>query len=142
MKSFSILKVAPDAWARDFSEAAHRACFNERSDPEDEHISFALIAIKDGAASAYLTAREVGGRALYLAYGGAFPPIAGTSAALPIYLEMIKACLELSDILMTYVVNTNISYLRMAMKAGFLITGIRHFRGTTLVELTLDREIK
>jgi hypothetical protein len=36
--------------------------------------------------------------------------------------------------------NTNVAYLKLAMKMGFRVIGVRMFKGQVLVELLLDFE--
>lgn len=128
-------------WAT-YAPDAHKAVFNAVMPPEYDRIDFALLAVdpEAGRPVAYLTARELDQESVYMKHGGAFDPLRGTFSSLSVYLEMLKWLREKYKRITTLVENTNNTYLRMALAAGFKIIGIRNFNGSVLVELFLEGE--
>lgn len=132
-------KLYPDEWALICSDA-HLSVFDESRDPKLDRITYALIAKKDNEPCAYVTVRETDSETVYWQFGGSFPGTRGTTRTMQAYLSFIQWTKERYKRITTFVENTNISYLRLAMSCGFLISGIKNFKNTILVELTLDFE--
>jgi len=121
-----------------FSERAHLACFNESKDSSMDRIDFALI-VEDGARMmGYLTCREHDSETLYWQYGGSFPGTRESSLTFVGYQAFVAWCKERYKRITTVIENENIVMLKMAMKVGFRIVGVRNFKGHVLLELVLE----
>lgn len=132
-------KLGKEKWSY-VSEAAHQAVFGELLKSEYDRVDFGLLAIdaeKDEPIG-YLTARETDAESVYLKYGGSFPPIKGTRNSLPAYLALLNWLKVRYKRITTYVENTNVVYLKMAMHAGFRVIGIRNFKQDILLELFME----
>ena len=133
-------KFTKDEWCK-FAEDAHLICFNEKIDPREQYFDFALMAVKDMEPQAYMTCRNTAKGVVYLQYGGAFPSSKGTTTSFVSYLAMLKALKDEGFVRgITYIENTNRSMLRFALKAGWIVTGVRCFDGSVLLEQTLRFE--
>ncbi len=128
-----IVCISPEMWKQHFADNAHRIAFDKRLSPEKERIDFALLAVKDGCPGGYMTCRELNADRVYLQFGGVFPPHKGTVHVFSGYLQLIDWVSDRYKVLETCIENTNKVMLKMAMKAGFLIIGIRHYNGVTLL---------
>lgn len=134
----TVKKLSADDWAG-FSEAAHKICFSEQKPKEWDRIDFALLGVNsDDVPLGYVTCREMDANAVYWQFGGAFPSSRGTINSFACYAEFFRFCQLRYKRIATYIENTNQAMLKMAMKIGFLITGIRNFDGEILLELTAD----
>ncbi len=138
MRRLAIEKIEPELWASDFAHSAHLAVFKEYLG-EDDPVDVAMLATIDGVVAGYSTARHLGEGCLHLNYGGAVEPARGTPEILMLYKMLIAEYLKIASYLRTYVHNKNLSYLTLALREGFIVTGIRTFRGDTLLELSLDQ---
>ena len=126
--------LSPDEWS-EVSQEAHKICFDELKLAEYDRISFALMAVDEEKPLAYMTLQELDGLTVYLQHGGAFPGTRGSVNSYLAYVAMLKELKKLGyQRAGTYIENTNKPMLKMAMKAGWLITGIRTFEGSVLLE--------
>lgn len=134
-------KLNAEEW-KVFSEDAHRACFSEVRSASIERIDFALLAHDPTSRGVlgYVTVRELDSESVYWQYGGAFENIEKGVLVYRIYKEFIEFTGKHYKRVTTLVENTNLAYLKLAMKFGFRIIGVRVFKGTILVELLLDFE--
>lgn len=133
-----IVKVPKEDW-RVISKDAHLGVFGMKFEPVDERIDFALIAENElGVPMAYVTCREMDSKSLYWQYGGAFPGTKDTILSFRAYKEFCDWCMDRYDRIFTHIENTNTVMLKMAMKTGFLIFGIRTFKEWTLLEHRLE----
>lgn len=122
---------------RELSEDAHMACFSEIRPNSVDRIDFALMTADENGPIAYMTLREIDNETLYLQYGGSFRP--GSVSSFRSYTLMLNRLKELGyKSGLTYIENTNTAMLKFAMKVGWLITGVRTYKGTVLTEQTLD----
>jgi len=131
----NVVRIPKDAWD-EISSKAHLVVFNEAKRAGVERIDFALmVESKAEIPMQYATCRELDGESLYLQYGGSFPGTKGTVASvrcLEAILEWIK---ESGYKRVSFLVeNCNQAMLKMAMRCGFLIVGVRCFAGHILVE--------
>lgn len=137
---FRIFRVTPDIWKKNFSEYAHKYSFGEVRCGDRERIDYALLAVnEEELPCGYMTCREIEERVVYWQFGGAFPPIEKTVYPMRLYGEFLKWHLERYDRIVTYIENKNTPMLKMAMKIGFLVTGIRTFENAVLLENTLKK---
>lgn len=121
------------------SEKAHLLCFKENKPKEWDRIDFALLGVNDeGIPLGYITCRELDANVLYWQFGGAFPSSRSTIHCMACYCSFYNFCRTRYKRICTYIENTNQVMLKMAMKIGFLITGIRNFDGSILLELTVN----
>lgn len=130
----NVIGMKPQEWA-DYSKEAHLLCFNEIKAVDMDRISFALLAVDEEKPVAYMTIQELDGMTAYLQHGGSFPETRGSANSWKAYVSMLKYLKEMGYVRGgTYIENTNKPMLKFAMKAGWLITGIRTFEGTVLLE--------
>jgi len=128
------VKVIPQEEWKPMSEIAHLAVFSEKRPWEYNRIDFALLAV-DEKPLQYVTCRELDHETLYWQYGGAFPSCKGSPKSFEAYLEIIEACKKMGYKRITFLVeNNNFSMLKFAMATGFMITGIKNFQGSILLE--------
>jgi len=133
-----IYRVHKDEWKK-MSYNAHLTCFGEFRDPELDRIDYALLVVDDEAPLAYCTVREVDKATAYMQYGGAFPSLAKYKV-LSAYLLMMKHLAGNYIRGTTLIENTNLGMLKMAMKAGWLIKGLRVFDQSILLEHQINFE--
>lgn len=137
-------RVEGDRWLAEFSANAHLAVFNEHMPPGLDRIDFALLAVQklggEDKATAYLTARELDSESVYMKHGGVFESIKGTVYSIQTYRAFIKYLIERYERITTLVENTNVAYLKFALALGFLIIGVRTFKGSIFLELHLEKE--
>ncbi len=135
----TVERYTPSDWGT-IAGDAHRAVFAETLPPEFDRIDFALMAVHAGKTPlGYLTARELNAQSVYMKHGGVFPPAAGKTIVLPVYLALLRYLDEYYRLITTLVENTNVPYLKLALTAGFLAVGIRNFQGSILLELLRER---
>jgi hypothetical protein len=134
--NFEILMLDKDKW-KVFSEDAHKICFKEVKPSSWDRVDFALVAIdKDkNQMIGYCTCRELDHESLYWQYGGTFPEYAAKLITARSYQGFINWCKKAGyKRILTYIENTNSRMLKLASHCGFLITGIRNFKGKVLLE--------
>ena len=133
-----VLSYSKDEW-KVLAADAHAICFHELRDPEMDRIDFALLAVDEEKPLAYMTVRELDAKSAYLQHGGSFDHTRGTANSYRSYLALLNALKEKNYTRAgTYIENTNTPMLKFAMKAGWLITGIRTFEGSILLEHQLQ----
>lgn len=131
-------KVSAKDWAP-VSAAAHKACFGETWVPSDERIDFALVAVGDNASLlAYVTCREFSSEVLYWQFGGAFPGAKDTTKSFAAYKAFADWTGKHYKAVTTVIENDNIVMLKMALKVGYRITGIKYNEGQVLLQLSLE----
>lgn len=133
--------LSPAQWS-EMSEDAHRIVFRKQKPSSFDRIDYALLCVDEtNTPMGYLTAREMDHETVYWQFGGAFPPVEKSVHAWPIYLSFVEfEKIAQRKRIVTYIENTNLTYLKMAMKAGFRINGVRYARGSVLVEHVLEFE--
>ncbi len=136
----SLDKVEGSTWEQYCAAHAHQAVFGERLPPEYDRIDFALMAldVETSKAVGYITVREFDAESAYLKHGGAFPPIKGTIFSYSAFRLCLSWLVERYKRITTLVENTNRTYLKMALSAGFRVIGIRNFQGLILLELFME----
>lgn len=130
-----VIRISAEKWA-ELSEKAHLIVFNETKKPDMDRIDFALLVESaSGTPMQYATCRELDKESLYFQYGGSFPGTKGTINSIRC-LEHIINWSEFAGYkrISFLVENTNEAMLKLAIRCGFLITGIRNFKGRILVE--------
>lgn len=134
-------KLSPEAW-KPLSENAHLIAFKEIKKAETDRIDFALLAVRGvGELLAYVTCKEHDSETIYWQFGGAFPGTRETSVSFLAYTAFVAYCKERYKSVVTVIDNDNFSMLKMAMKVGFKIVGLRYYEGnkpTILLEHVLE----
>lgn len=134
-----ILKIPKDEWSV-CSAKAHLVSFGQGRPPEFERIDYALLAVRGETPLGYITCREHDGNTVYWQFGGSFPGTRGTVLTWKLYQAGIALARESYQRITTYISNENIPMLKLAMKAGFRVIGVRNFKRNILLELMLDFE--
>lgn len=138
--SFRIEKIGAEIWKKNFSELAHKISFQTIRKGELERIDYALLLINHADEPVgYMTCRELDAKTVYWQFGGAMPNVKDTIYSFAGYKEMASWHLNQYDRIYTYIENTNTVMLKMAMKVGFLITGIKFFDGSVMLEHSLKK---
>lgn len=133
-----VIKLSPSEWEK-MSEDAHLVVFDELRPTRMDRIDFALLALdRDDNICAYVTCRELDEESVYWQYGGSFPGSRDTIKSFQAYQAFVRFSKENYKHVGTLIENTNQVMLKMAMKVGFIITGIRNFKGSILLEHQLD----
>lgn len=133
-----IKRYEKEAW-KVFAESAHIICFNEKRPSDMDRIDFGLLAINSAnSPSGFVTCRETDFETVYWQFGGAFPGTKGTVNSMRAYEGFVSYTRERYKRIYTLIENTNSPMLRMAQKVGFLITGIKNFKGQILLEHLLE----
>ena len=130
--------ITKETWKEHFSANAHKIAFAEIKDPEIDRIDFALIVADDDKAMGYLTCREFDADTIYWQFGGAFPGTKDTSLSWRGYQAFVEWCRPRYKRITTLIENTNLVMLKMAMKVGFRVCGVRVFKGDILLEHVLE----
>lgn len=134
-----VIRIEKEHWAA-LSEGAHRIVFKENKPCEMDRIDFALsVEENDDSLISYVTCRENDRDTVYMQYGGSFPGARGTPKSLHAFLAIVRWFKESGyKRVWCLVENTNKAMLKLAMRAGFLITGIRVYKGNVLLEHGLE----
>lgn len=127
----------PEQW-QFFSEQSHSLAFDEHKPAGMDRITYALMAFEDGKPLMYVTCREHDARSLYWQFGGAFPGTKGTLKSHQAIEALLADAKTRYDRVTCLIENTNLTMLKMAMKVGFRIVGIRYAAGAILVEHRLE----
>lgn len=117
-------KLTKEQW-KPMSENAHTIVFGTRKPESMDRIDFALIVRNEEGLMGYLTCREHDAETLYWQYGGAFPGTRGSSLTFLGYQQFVVWCKERYKRITTLVENDNIAMLKMAMKVGYRVVGVR-----------------
>ncbi len=139
MISYEVNKLTPEEWAV-LSEDAHRAVFNEVKPSAFDRIDFALVCHSEGLPRGYVTCREFDHETLYWQFGGSFPGTRGTVISWEVYRALTIWALQRYKRITTLIENTNEVMMKMAMKRGFRIVGLRNYGGSILLEHLLEDE--
>lgn len=135
-----IEKLSPEQW-KTFSENAHAIAFGKNKPQEQERITYALLCLdpeRHKLPLGYLTAIEMDKDTVYWQFGGVFPNVKGTVRSFIGYTKFCEWASRRYKRVITYVENTNTDMLRLALKAGFFVMGVKYSQGSILVQLTLE----
>lgn len=125
---------------REFSENAHFVCFGKHKPAEWDRIDFALLVVDEEKPMGYVTCREIDAETLYWQFGGAFPGTRDTHRSFRGYQAFVDYCKPKYKRISTLIENDNLVMLKMAMKVGYRIIGVRSFKGSILLEHLLEFE--
>lgn len=142
MEKSIVIKFDPVTWAREWAESAHLIAFNEKRPAEMNRIDFALLVVnaEKNQPAGFCTVRELDSESIYWQYGGAFTHTIGTCWVGPMYEALIAWCKGKYKRISTLVSNQNVAYLKLCMKFGFRIIGVRLFQNEVFVELLNELE--
>lgn len=131
----NVVKIMPAEW-RTLSEAAHLVVFSEKKSSESDRLDYALmVEDKLGTPMQYVTCRELDAETLHWQYGGSFPGTKDTILSYRATQLLLRYIKEAGfKRISCYVENTNAPMLKLAMKVGFLISGVRNFKGSIMLE--------
>ncbi len=134
----NVVQVTPQDWAS-LSANAHESVFAEKRPAEWDRIDYALLAVNDANVPvAYVTCQERDSKTVYWQFGGAFPSVRGLGTGFSAYLEFVNFARENYEKVYTSIQNTNTAMLKVAMKVGFLICGVKFVNGNVFVEHLLE----
>ena len=125
---------------RSMSKDAHVICFNEVRDPYLDRIDYALLSVQGRTPVTYCTVRELDAESCYWQYGGSFPGSKDTVLSYRGTHLSAQWCLERYKRISFYVQNTNAVMIKIALKVGFKIIGVRTFKGAVMVEFLLEND--
>lgn len=134
----SVRQVDTKTWNQ-MSEQSHLICFNEKRERSLERIDYALLVIGEETdlPMGYITVRECDGETVYWQHGGGFPGTIG----IPIF-RTYEACIAWTKNrykrIYTQIENKNKRMLKMAMKVGFEIIGVKSFHQHVMLEHLLE----
>lgn len=135
-----LIRIEKEAW-KSLSESAHILCFNARRSAHSERIDYALLGVNSADHPiGYLTVREIDESTAYWQFGGAFDGIRGTVRTFSLYKLFVDYAKTHYKRVTTLIENNNTAMLKMAMKVGFRIIGIRTFKNDVLLEHLLEFE--
>lgn len=132
----TVRRISAEDWMP-VSELAHGVAFGETRPACKDRIDFVIIAEKCGHPVGYITARETDAESVYWQFGGIFGGPLGQMGLLS-YLDAINLMRQSYSRITTLIHNSNVVMLKLALKCGFLVTGIKTFEGRTLVECSLE----
>ncbi len=134
------LEIIPaEDWKNDFSEAMHRLVFNEIKPGDWDRIDFSMLFIdrEQNTPIGYATVYELDKNNAYMQFGGALEKYRGKMCVYRCYQLGIQYLREKYKTVSTRIENKNKAMLKFAMREGFLIVGIYHVNGFTMLEHVL-----
>jgi RimJ/RimL family protein N-acetyltransferase len=117
------------------SSEAHKEVFGKNDLEGIEGVDYVLAVLEGESILGYVTVIEENKRVAYWQLGGILPENRAKPAMYRAYKMLIEWTLERYLKITTRIENTNTAMLRMAMKAGFVIQGVRVWDGKILLEL-------
>lgn len=128
-------KLEKNIW-KELSESAHLIVFNELKSSALDRVDFALlISNETQKPMAFVTCQELDAFTLYWQYGGSFPDTKDTIYSVRSFELFLKWCRDHGYQRVGFrVENNNFPMLKLAMKSGFKIVGLRAFGGYVLLE--------
>ena len=130
--------LTPEQW-KPHAELAHQIVFGKQKPAHWDRLDYVLVTENDeGVPLCYVTCQERDSESLYWQYGGSFPGAKGTIITWGSLQVFIGYTQERYKRLAMLIENTNTPMLRLAMKAGLRIVGIRSFKEHILLEHGLE----
>lgn len=132
-------KLSLDVW-RSLAPEASLVVFGTRRPAEIDRIDYALmIERKDtGKPAGYATVQELGEGVAHIQFAGAFPETRATLHTVRGLMVGLTFLKEQYTAVNCRVENTNTPMLRLAMRVGFKIVGVRMHEGRVLLDHTLE----
>jgi hypothetical protein len=131
--NIEISQVSREQWGQ-FGTDAHLVCFGEHFEAKSNRIDYALVTHEGSTPLSYVTIRELDEWSAYMQYGGSFPSAKGTPKSYQSFELFLATLSKRYRRVSMLVENTNAAMLKFGMRAGFLIVGIRNFKGSILLE--------
>lgn len=121
-----------------FGETLHQSVFNWFRSRDDDKCDYAIIIEKDSHVAGFITVRELGVKRAHLLFGGVIPSFRGTLNTVLTYSTILDNLAKCYDTCTTCIENTNNDMLRISLKLGYKIIGIKTIDGCSFVELEMD----
>lgn len=134
-----VVRMNREEWLP-LAEKAHSAVFHEHRPKEWERIDFALLVTDTDSdrVYGYVTCIEMDPDTIYWQFGGAFRGTKDTYSTFRAYEKMITWTEDAGyKRIGTRIENENVVMLKMAMKVGFRVVGIRNYAGVFLELLNI-----
>lgn len=132
-----VVKFSAHDW-KQYSENAHMIAFNEIKSRDFDRIDFALLVVNENRPLGYVTCRETNAESVYWQFGGSFPGTKDTAITFRGYQVFIDWTKARYKRISTLIRNDNTVMLKMAMKVGFRIVGIKTFQDSILLDHVLE----
>lgn len=136
MDKLNAIKISKQDWIDKFSKIAHESVFGSKNE-DFYRIDFAILVTTETDVVTYVTCREVNKETVLMSYGGSFRK--NNHMTLFAVKRILDICTQEYKTIVAFVENTNFAMLRIFLKIGLKITGLRFGYGTPLVELTYDK---
>lgn len=130
-----VIKIYSKKEWLEYSSQFHDVVFNNPEFKEIENIDFSLVAFDGDEVLGFATIRVLDKFHAYMQYGGAVKKGYKTLSA---YLKMIELLKGSFLNITTLIENTNHPMIKLAMKAGFNINGIRIKSGNIYLEHLIE----
>lgn len=130
----NIVRYSSSEWS-EVAETMHLSVFNEFRPSDLNRIDFALVVWNDKIPMGYITCAEYDSKSIYIGYGGSLQKSFKNLFAYHMLLSYLK---ERYLRVNTLIENNNITMLKMALSSGFLVTGIRYFNGSIMLENSIE----
>lgn len=133
-----VIRLDAKEWEK-MAEDAHVICFNEKRPSYVNRIDYALLVVdqKTDKPVSYITVKEFDNETAYWQHGGGFPGTIG----IPVY-QAYRACIAYSKErykrIFTLIENKNTPMLKMAMKVGFRIIGVKNIANEIMLEHLIE----
>ncbi len=136
---FEVKKLSKEQW-QELAQGVHSIVFKEIQDADYNRISYALLLVEkeSDVVTSYITIQEMDAKWAYIQYGGAFPNYQKGLYVVRGFHQLLNYLRERYDKISTFVENSNYAMLKLYMREGFLVTGIKYFRETILLENTFE----
>ena len=131
-----MVHVDSKEWGERWSAPFHRLVFNhERT---GERVTGAFISLDDGGKPfAFVTYIEMDDETVYLQFGGVLSTRRGTVKTYRRFMSFLSDMKKRYTFIKTKVERTNRTYLTMALRAGFIISGLEFNNKEPLVLLEM-----
>lgn len=133
-----VVRLTPDKWAT-LSKNANMAVFGEIVDPGLEKIDCAYLILDKDSPVAFTSIQERDRESAYIQYGGTMPQHRGKGFGKEFFTMILDEVFKTYKRVGMLVENTNIPMLRLGMSSGFVIIGMRNFKGSILLEMGREK---
>lgn len=137
MTNYSVEVLSGHQWQK-LSESIHSVVFGEVGRAGLERADHALIVEVDGQMGGYFTCKVMDRDTLYIQYGGVFPGFEKSVHVLPGYRAMVDFARGSFKNIWTRIENKNTPMLKLALKLGFVPTGVSQFKDKLFVEMSME----
>ena len=130
--------IPKDHWVV-LSESAHKAVFGEIRPADKNRVDFSLLATDENDTPlGYIAVQEVDAETVYWQFGGSFESMRGTILSYQACVCALEWTKSRYKRVWLRVRNDNLPMLKLAMKTGFRIVGVKNCQGQILVEHELE----